>query len=125
MRFFTLSELGAEREDQFHPGFLDELDSLRDVVGLPFIINSGARTRAHNAKVGGTPKSLHIWDEPQNPGQKGCMAVDVHVPHPSFKLSVVRPALQMGWSCGINDKAHFIHLDKRVMIGMPQAIFAY
>lgn len=122
---FTLKELGAERGDQFHPGFLQALDELRHQAGLPFIITSGARTRKHNAEVGGKPNSYHIWDDPQNAGQHGCMAVDVEVPHPSFKPYVVRLALILGWSAGINDRLGFIHIDRRVDIGKPQALFSY
>ena len=36
------------------------LDSMRQILGMPIIINSGYRTSEHNAKVGGHPKSRHL-----------------------------------------------------------------
>ena len=123
--FFTLAELGAESEDQFHPGFLDYVLDLRIFVNRKFFVSSGARSAKHNGEVGGKFNSLHIWDKPRNKYQKGCMAVDVEVRHPSFKPLVVSGALLRGWSVGINDRKHFLHLDMRTMIGMPQAVFSY
>ena len=40
-------------------GFLQKLDNAREIAGIPFKINSGYRTKEHNAKVGGKPKSSH------------------------------------------------------------------
>lgn len=125
MKHFTLQELGAETEDQFHPGFLDELDILRQGVGLPFIVTSCARSQAHNRAIGGNPRSAHIWDKPQRRGQKGCGAIDIKVPNPQFKPEVAKVALLTGWSVGINDKKHFMHLDRRTDWGEPQALFEY
>lgn len=125
MKYFTLKELGATSEDQFHPGFLQKLDELRHQVGSPFYVTSGIRSKAHNADVGGKEKSLHIWDEPGYSGQKGSMAVDIAIKHPAFKLELVKTALLTGWSVGINDKKRFVHVDRRTDIGLPQAVFSY
>lgn len=38
---------------------LEMLDKARDIAGVPFVINSGFRTKAHNAFVGGSPNSSH------------------------------------------------------------------
>ena len=40
-------------------GFVDLLDTARCIAGIPFKINSGFRTVAHNKAVGGVPKSSH------------------------------------------------------------------
>lgn len=125
MKYFTFQELGAKSEEEFHPGFLQHLDDLRHQVAQAFHITSGARTKKHNAEVGGKEKSFHICDEPQNPGQLGCMAVDIACPHPAFKLELVKTALLLGWSVGINDKKRFVHVDRRTDIGLPQAVFSY
>lgn len=125
MKFFTLGELGAEDEGQFHPDFLKKLDFLRHTVQRPFIVTSCARSKKHNEEVGGSKRSLHIWDYPQRDYQEGCMAIDLHVIEPSFKVSVAEIAIALKWSIGINDKKRFIHLDRRFDIGLPQAIFSY
>lgn len=125
MRYFTLEEFNAEDESQFHPGFLNEADNLRHKVGWPFILTSGIRSLEYNMKIGGSSRSLHIWDKPQRPYQRGCMAMDVAVGHPSFKMAVSKIALEEGWSLGINDRKKFIHLDRRVDLGENQAIFSY
>uniref|UniRef100_UPI0018DB80FE D-Ala-D-Ala carboxypeptidase family metallohydrolase n=1 Tax=Xanthomonas citri TaxID=346 RepID=UPI0018DB80FE len=41
-------------------GLLRELDNLRERLGTPIIINSAIRCPAHNAAVGGAPKSQHL-----------------------------------------------------------------
>lgn len=125
MKFFTLEELGAESGDWFHPGFLKDLDFLRESVGVPFMVTSCARSLKYNKKIGGSRRSTHIWDRPQRPGQKGCGAVDVAVPYPGFKPAVANIALPMGWSIGINDDKGFIHLDRRTDWGEAQALFSY
>lgn len=38
----------------------DQLQVLRDHLGIPIHINSGYRTRAYNTSVGGSPKSQHL-----------------------------------------------------------------
>ena len=40
--------------------FLQKLDNAREIAGIPFKINSGYRSREHNKKVGGKPKSSHL-----------------------------------------------------------------
>lgn len=125
MKYFNLDELGAISEDQFHPKFLQHLDDLRHQVATPFFITSGARTREHNKKIGGKEHSLHIWDDPQHFGQQGCMAVDIAIKHPAFKVTLVKTALLLGWSVGINDAKKFVHIDRRIDIGLPQAVFSY
>lgn len=37
------------------------LQRLRDLLGKPIKINSACRCRAHNADVGGSPKSQHLF----------------------------------------------------------------
>jgi len=50
---------------------LDKLNLARDIAGIPFIINSGFRTKERNAKDGGKVDSPHLtgW------------AVDIDVPN--------------------------------------------
>lgn len=39
--------------------FLEMLDKARDIAGIPFVITSGFRTLAYNAKIGGVEGSAH------------------------------------------------------------------
>lgn len=38
---------------------MNRLQLLRTIIGKPLIINSAYRSRRHNAKIGGSPKSMH------------------------------------------------------------------
>lgn len=38
----------------------DQLQVIRDYIGIPMHINSGYRTKAYNTSVGGSPKSQHL-----------------------------------------------------------------
>lgn len=40
--------------------FIQRLDTAREIAGVPFKINSGFRTQAHNKKVGGKTNSAHL-----------------------------------------------------------------
>lgn len=125
MKYFTLDELRAKSEDEFHSGFLEKLDYLRDMVASPFHVTSCARTKAYNKKIGGSSRSLHISDKPVRDGAEGCMAVDIAVTSRVFKVNVIKTALALGWSVGVNDKKRFLHLDRRVDIGEEQTVFSY
>lgn len=127
MKYFKLSELGATDESFFHDGFLQKLDYLREKVGKPFYITSCARSMEKNKLVGGALRSLHVYDYPAyyELGQKGCMAVDIKCQNPKFKVELIETSLLYGWSVGINDRKNFVHLDRRIDLGLPKAIFSY
>lgn len=109
---------------QFQSGFLDKLEELRVAYGKPMQINSACRCAKHNARVSplAPRRSLHIGDAETRPGHKGAMAVDVAVSG-ADKGELVAEAWRRGWSVGWN-KA-FVHLDRRVDIGMSQTTFEY
>lgn len=116
---------------QFYPGLPAELQSLRNTFGHPMIITSGCRCKVHNARpaseggAGGHPRSLHVGDFEQHPGQKGCLAVDVATPDSYYRGELFYLAWEREWSIGWNAKRKFLHLDKRVWIDLPQASFDY
>lgn len=124
IQFFTLKELGAESEKQFHPNFLRELKMLRKHYGKPMIVTSCARTKLYNDSLANSsPRSLHIWDKPQHVGQLGCMAIDVKCEDSYNRRELVRSALILNWTVGV---AHsFLHLDMRSMIGLDSKLFVY
>lgn len=110
---------------QLAPGFAQALQGLRDVVG-PMIINSACRSFAHNAAVGGHPRSLHVGDFPHWP-TGGCCAVDVRAvlgEMDEFRSHLEAVAWARGWSVGFHPR--FLHLDMRTeYAGLPQVRFHY
>ena len=63
LKHFTLSEFDSPDAPgsgaKMKPEFLQRLDNARSIAKIPFGINSGFRTIAHNAKVGGVDSSSH------------------------------------------------------------------
>ena len=86
-----------------HPTLLKKLTALRQKIDRPLIINSGFRCEAYNKKVGGVPKSYHLFG----------YAADVTVN--SMKISdllLYAEQIQFG---GIGVYNNFLHLDVRVI----------
>jgi hypothetical protein len=108
----------------FHPGVLDELVKLRTQFDKPMNLSSACRCLLHNTSVSkmAPRSSLHIGNYEGNPGQEGSMAFDVLV-NGIDKGELFALAWANGWSIGWNKS--FLHLDKRVLIGMPQLTFEY
>lgn len=106
--------------------FAAELPKLRKEWGSPLYPTSACRSLSTNRAVGGHPRSLHLIDNPVHK-TTGTMAIDIAwedwnddilEQHKFYKL-----AWSMGWSCGLSNK--FIHLDRRVDLGLMQATFHY
>ena len=59
---FSPAEIASRGDGQLklHPEAMDKLQSLRDSLGKPLIVNSGYRSPAHNKAVGGAPRSKHM-----------------------------------------------------------------
>ena len=66
---FVCKCCGQLPEDGIDQNLLTLLDDIREVVGIPLIINCGYRCTEHNTEVGGVPDSQHNG----NP----CTAADV------------------------------------------------
>lgn len=110
---------------RLHRGFRDSLNALRADLGRPMVITSAVRCSAHNKAVGGHSRSLHVGDDPQHPGQLGCLAVDVAVPGGYYRGDLFAAAWKRGFSIGWGGKRGFVHLDLRTLIGLPMATFDY
>jgi uncharacterized protein YcbK (DUF882 family) len=76
------------------------LQGIRDLLGLPVLINSGYRTAEHNRAVGGVKNSFHL---------KG-MAADIIIP--GMPAAEVQRHLR-NWQGGMGSYAHFTHVDIR------------
>lgn len=125
-KYFTEEELtgGGKNSPVFHDNFLYELYALRVAFDLSMVITSGARDPEYNKSVGGHPRSLHLTDNPVHP-TNGCMAVDVDITRyrEDDVESLIEIAWDTRWSIGIAKT--FIHLDRRVDIGLPQHKYYY
>ena len=42
-----------------HPGFLQKLNTMRELCGFPLVATCMTRCKKHNAEVGGAPNSAH------------------------------------------------------------------
>jgi len=82
------------------PDALDRLERLRIMCGRPLIIQSAYRSRDHNTRVGGAPKSYHL---------RG-MAFDIQASTAAERHEVVVNALNCGFR-GIGVYKTFIHVD--------------
>lgn len=100
----------SEFDDHTAPGtgdnmdmdFVLKLDKLRSQVGFALKINSGYRTKAHNAAVGGVPNSAHT---------KG-LAADIRWATGAQLYRIIAAATAMGiYRMGIDFKEKYIHLD--------------
>lgn len=68
LRHFTLDEFDSKDRDgsgkgtgkRMRESTLKMLDEAREFAGVPFPINSGVRTFAHNKHIGGVANSSHL-----------------------------------------------------------------
>ena len=103
MRYFNYYEFDSPDVDgsgqMMDKDFLEMLDEARAIADLPFTINSGFRTPAHNEKVG-KKDSSHL---------KGC-AADIKCNDSRRRFIILDALLQVGFSrIGIGQT--FIHVD--------------
>jgi len=104
MRYFTHSEFDSPdlpgSGNDMCSDFLAMLDNARDIAGIPFKINSGMRTIAHNRSIGSKNTSSHI---------KGC-AADIHCNNSVDRSKIVAALIQAGFRrVGIGKT--FVHCD--------------
>lgn len=81
--------------------FMDALQTLRSLIGEPFVINSGHRCLGRNRFVGGARKSQHL-----------AIAVDISLDTITNRERLYREAQDLGFT-GIGRYITFIHLDRR------------
>jgi uncharacterized protein YcbK (DUF882 family) len=104
LKHFKLSEFDSPDAigsgSQMKPEFLQRLDNARSLAGVPFKINSGYRTKAHNAKVGGVDDSSHC----------GGWAADIAATSGTIKFQIVNALLKAGFT-RVGIASSFIHVD--------------
>lgn len=104
MTYFDISEFDSPDEvgsgSRMHPTTLEMLESARGFARIPFRINSGFRTKEHNAYVGGSKYSSHCYG----------YAVDIHCTDSRSRHVIIKSLLQAGFNrIGIADT--FVHAD--------------
>jgi len=82
------------------PELVEMLDKARGLAGIPFIINSGYRSKTHNKEVGGVENSSHTTG----------LAVDLSAPTDSKKFAILKALLDVGFN-RIGVYATHIHAD--------------
>lgn len=99
-RNFTRAELACRCCGEYvdAPRFLEALQRLRDLIGVPLKINSGHRCALHNALIGGAAGSAHLH-----------MAVDIDL-RGIDRVKLSRLALEAGFT-GFGFYTNFLHLD--------------
>jgi uncharacterized protein YcbK (DUF882 family) len=104
MLHFEISEFDSPDEigsgKYMQSSTLQMLDDARSIAGIPFKINSGFRSKSHNAYVGGKKYSSHCYG----------YAVDIHCTDSRSRFIIIDSLLKAGFDrIGIADT--FIHVD--------------
>jgi uncharacterized protein YcbK (DUF882 family) len=91
---------------------MEKLENLRFAIGEPLIVTSGHRSKAHNEKVGGAAKSMHLRfaSDLQIGGRSPTLGFD----------ELYEFARAEGFS-GIGRYNNFLHVDCRTFIGRAPA----
>ncbi len=121
---FTTAELACPltSEIRLATGFGAALEALRMDYGHPMPLTSCCRSLAHNGRIGGHPRSLHLMDNEAH--ETDTCAVDVALTNSGRRAALVGLALAANWSVGV--ASNFLHLDRRTQYtGLPQVLFHY
>lgn len=92
---------------QIDPESMDKLQSLRDLIGAPLVINSAYRSPSWNRKVGGAAKSQHML------GKAFDIRIAGHDPHELESAAREVGFTAIGRYHGPRYPSPFIHLDDR------------
>jgi zinc D-Ala-D-Ala carboxypeptidase len=104
MLHFDISEFDSPDEkgsgSYMQSSTLQMLDDARAIAGIPFKINSGFRTKSHNAYIGGVRDSSHCYG----------YAVDVHCTDSRGRAVIINALRKAGFTrFGVANT--FIHCD--------------
>lgn len=78
----------------------DKIQEFREIVKVPVVINSAYRCKAHNANVGGSPKSMHLEG----------MAFDIRIT-PRLPRHIINDAARKVGFTGFGNYNTFVHVD--------------
>ena len=105
MKHFKISEFDSKCGNGPAQRYMDKthlkmIDKARDLAGVPFHVNSGYRTPAHNKRVGAVSDSAHT---------RG-MASDIRAVGSRERYHIIRGMMQAGFN-RIGIAKTFIHCD--------------
>ena len=129
---FTAKELASSDtgEVEIEPAFYDRIKVLRIKYNRPMYVTSCCRTIAHNIKVGGHPRSLHLtnnhaWRGHDGKNLKTC-AMDIRMPPGADLHRFMSQALALSFSVGLNRFKSFVHIDLRTaVLNKDPKVFIY
>ena len=100
---FSPAEIASrgDGEIKINTQAMDKLQTLRDRIGKPMIVNSGYRSPAHNKAVGGAPASKHML------GTAFDIAMSNH--DPAAFMAAARAVGFLGF--GTYPRSGFMHID--------------
>ena len=100
---FSPAEIASrgDGEIKINTQAMDKLQTLRDRIGKPMIVNSGYRSPAHNKAVGGAPASKHML------GTAFDIAMSNH--DPAAFMAAARAVGFLGF--GTYPRSSFMHID--------------
>ena len=94
--------------------FLEMVDDARELAGVPFSVNSGARCLEYNRSIGSKDTSTHTIGK----------AVDIAYTDELHLARIVHALSRVGFTrIGVNAQKKFIHVDKDPF--KPDAVFGY
>tara|TARA_R110000751_G_scaffold303883_2_gene418900 strand:- start:675 stop:1079 length:405 start_codon:yes stop_codon:yes gene_type:complete len=106
LKYFKLDEFDCPTDkgsgENMCPIFVRKLDKARELAGIPFRINSGYRTPAHNKEVGGVKNSSHM--------NIPCNASDIHIKDSRSRFLIL-VALKIQGFTRFGIGKNFIHVD--------------
>lgn len=102
--------------DKMDKEFLQLLDKVRHLSGVPMVITSDWRSKKKNKEVNGKPDSAHLYG----------YAVDVACSNSVARMALIKAAIEVGITrIGVAD--NFIHLDiaDRYTTKPPNVLWTY
>jgi uncharacterized protein YcbK (DUF882 family) len=107
---FKKSELACPCCGKFNMSepFLQFIQQVRTIAGVPMPVNSGVRCREHNIEVGGKPNSPHLDG----------VAVDIHIVSDTNRFYIGEAAFKAG-AMGVGIYKNFIHIDRKLRKNGP------
>lgn len=87
---------------------LGYLQSLRDNLGIPLIVQSGYRDKFYNQHIGGVPTSYHVWHWAEDGSP--IFAFDITSPSVSAKDLFKAVSKMVNGECYLHEKLQFVHL---------------
>ena len=118
MKYFKITEFDSPdvkgSGSNMNTSFLNKLDAARGDAGISFLITSGYRTAAHNAK---------LKDSVSNSAHTKGLAADISASTDKIKQTIINSLVKVGFG-RIGVGRNYIHVDDDVSKPMP-AVWTY